>query len=89
MLLKSFAFLLLLKLFAAIISGFKNSSAQSVMIFMADDHINHNIINLCYEKFKEGYAVVCPSRFIKDGKMIGNSFLKGSKDLKPKSDVIK
>ena len=37
----------------AIISGFKNSSAQSVMIFMADDHINHNIINLCYEKFKE------------------------------------
>ena len=61
---------------AAIISGFKNSSAQSVMIFMADDHINHNIINLCYEKFKEGYAVVCPSRFIKDGKMIGSPVLK-------------
>ena len=60
----------------AIISGFRNSSAQSVMIFMADDHINHNIINLCYEKFKEGYAVVCPSRFIKDGKMIGSSVLK-------------
>ena len=61
----------------AIISGFRNSSAQSVMIFMADDHINHNIINLCYEKFKEGYAVVCPSRFIKDGKMIGSPILKG------------
>ena len=60
----------------AIISGFKNSSAQSVMIFMADDHINHNIINLCYEKFKEGYAVVCPSRFIKGGKMIGSPILK-------------
>jgi len=44
---------------------------------MADDHINHNIINLCYEKFTEGYQVVCPSRFIKGGKMTGNPFLKG------------
>ena len=40
-------------------------------------HINHNIINLCYEKFIEGYEVVCPSRFIKGGTMIGNPFLKG------------
>ena len=62
---------------AAIISGFRNSSAQAVIIFMADDHINHNVINLCYEKFKEGYEVVCPSRFIKEGKMIGNPILKG------------
>jgi len=61
----------------AIISGFRNSSAQAIMIFMADDHINHKIINLCYEKFKEGYEVVCPSRFIKEGKMIGNPMLKG------------
>ena len=44
---------------------------------MADDHINHNIINLCYEKFTEGYQVVCPSRFIRGGKMTGNPFLKG------------
>ena len=44
---------------------------------MSYDHINHNMINLCYEKFKEGYDVVCPSRFVKGGKMIGNPFLKG------------
>ena len=44
---------------------------------MADDHINHNIINLCYEKFTEGYQVVCTSRFIRGGKMTGNPFLKG------------
>ena len=43
---------------------------------MADDHINHNVINLCYEKFREGYQVICPSRFIKGGKMIGNPFFK-------------
>ena len=61
---------------AAIISGFKNSSANAVMIFMSDDHINHNIINLCYRKFEEGYEVVCPSRFIKGGKMTGNPILK-------------
>ena len=61
----------------ALISGFNNSTAEAVLIFMADDHINHSSINLCYEKFKDGYHVVCPSRFIKDGKMIGNSFLKG------------
>ena len=37
---------------------------------------NHNLINLCYEKFNEGYDMVCPSRFVKGGKMIGNPFLK-------------
>ena len=47
------------------------------MIFMSDDHINHDIINLCYQKFKEGYEVVCPSRFINKGKMIGGPFFKG------------
>ena len=61
----------------ALISGFKNSTAKAVLVFMADDHINHNIINLCYEKFTEGYQVVCPSRFIRGGKMTGNPFLKG------------
>ena len=30
---------------AAIMSGFQNSSAAALIIFMADDHINHNIIN--------------------------------------------
>ena len=44
---------------------------------MADDHTNHGMINSCYAKFKEGYHVVCPSRFIKGGKMIGNPLLKG------------
>ena len=61
----------------ALISGFKSSKAKAAIIFMADDHANHNLINLCYEKFEEGFQVVCPSRFIKGGQMIGNPFLKG------------
>jgi len=60
----------------ALISGFNKSKAEAVLIFMADDHINHELINLCYQKFKEGYQVICPSRFIKGGKMIGNPFFK-------------
>ena len=61
----------------ALVSGFKNSTAEAALVFMADDHSNHNMINLCFGKFKEGYHVVCPSRFIKGGKMIGNPLLKG------------
>ena len=34
----------------ALISGFNNAKAEAVLIFMADDHINHNVINLCYKK---------------------------------------
>jgi len=61
---------------SALISGYKRSTAKAVLFYMADDHINHNTINLCYEKFKEGHQVICPSRFVKGGKMIGNPILK-------------
>ena len=61
---------------SALISGFQHSKAKTVLFYMADDHINHNTINLCYEKFKEGYQVICPSRFMKGGKMEGNPILK-------------
>ena len=61
----------------ALKSGFNNSRSDAVLIYMADDHENHIMIDLCYKKFQEGYHVVCPSRFIKGGKMIGNPLLKG------------
>tara|TARA_Y100000590_G_C15713189_1_gene1010991 strand:- start:316 stop:1038 length:723 start_codon:yes stop_codon:yes gene_type:complete len=60
----------------ALISGFKKSTSEAVLFYMADDHINHNLINMCYKKFKEEYQLVCPSRFVKEGKMIGNPPLK-------------
>ena len=61
----------------ALKTGFNHSKSEAVLIYMADDHENHLMIDLCYKKFQEGYHVVCPSRFIKGGKMIGNPFLKG------------
>ena len=60
----------------ALVSGFKKTTSKAVLIYMADDHINHDVINLCYEKFRQGYQIICPRRFIKDGKMIGNPFMK-------------
>ena len=60
----------------ALVSGFQKSTSEAVLIYMADDHINHDVINLCYEKFKQGYQIVCPSRLVKGGQMIGNPFMK-------------
>ena len=39
-----------------------------------DDYIG--AINLCFEKFKEGYQVVCPSRFVEGGSYEGAPFIK-------------
>ena len=61
----------------ALITGFQKSEAECVLFYMADDHINHEMIDVCYEKFKQENQLVCPSRFVKGGKMIGNPFLKG------------
>ncbi len=60
----------------ALISGFKNSNGDAVLIYMADDHENFKLIDTCYKKFEEGYEIVCPSRFIEGGKMEGNPLFK-------------
>ena len=60
----------------ALISGIKNANSEAIIFYMADDHINHNVINFCYEKFLQKNQLVCPSRFIRGGKMIGNPFFK-------------
>ena len=59
----------------ALKSGFNNSRSDAVLIYMADDHENHIMIDLCYKKFQEGYHVVCPSRFIKGGTKLVSFFL--------------
>ena len=61
----------------ALISGIKKTDSDAILIYMADDHENHKLIDTCFEKFLSGYDVVCPSRFIEGGKMIGNPFFKG------------
>ena len=63
---------------SAIITGIrKSSNAEAVLIYMADDQVNSKIINNIFKKYEEGYHVVCPSRFVKDGGMEGVPFLKG------------
>ena len=60
----------------ALISGIKKTQGDAVLVYMADDHENYKLIDECYNKFIEGFDIVCPSRFIKGGKMEGNTFLK-------------
>lgn len=60
----------------ALITGIKKTDSDAVMIYMADDHENFNIVDICFEKFNEGFDLVCPSRFIKGGRMEGNPIVK-------------
>jgi dolichol-phosphate mannosyltransferase len=61
----------------ALITGIEISDADAILIYMADDHNNSKLINRIFEKYNEGYHVVCPSRFVQSGNMKGVPFLKG------------
>tara|TARA_B100001123_G_C15049583_1_gene923017 strand:+ start:128 stop:850 length:723 start_codon:yes stop_codon:yes gene_type:complete len=61
---------------SAIITGIKKTNSDAVLIYMADDNVNSEIINDIFNKYNEGYEVVCPSRFIKNGKLEGGPFFK-------------
>ena len=60
----------------ALITGIKKTNGEALMIYMADDHENFNIIDECFQKFTDGYDLVCPSRFVKGGRMEGNPMVK-------------
>ncbi len=55
----------------AAITGFNYSDSQVVISYMADDDYNVEIIDLMIDKFYQGYDVVCASRFMKGGEMVG------------------
>ena len=55
----------------AVITGFNYSNAPAVISYMADDDYNAGIIDLMVDQFNKGYDVVCASRFIPGGSMIG------------------
>ena len=61
----------------ALITGIKKTNGDAVIFYMADDTSNTKKIDKCYQIFNKNYQIVCPSRFIKGGKMEGNSFFKG------------
>lgn len=55
----------------AVTSGFRFSDAPAVIAYMADDDYNARMIDPMIEAFGQGAEVVCPSRFIPGGKMVG------------------
>lgn len=54
---------------AAILSGFKASTAPYVLVYPADDFINASLIDKMLDMAKNGADIVCPSRFMPGGYM--------------------
>ena len=48
----------------AIKTGFENIQSKATLLYPADDHKNFNLISKMFNKFNEGYDIVCASRFI-------------------------
>ena len=53
----------------AIKNGLKNSTSEAAIIYPADDFFNGELLDKMFEYKKSGYDIVCPSRFIKGGKI--------------------
>jgi dolichol-phosphate mannosyltransferase len=60
----------------AVMSGFAASRAPSVVVFPADDDFNAGILDAMVAKAEQGADIVCASRFIPGGCMVGCPWLK-------------
>jgi len=60
----------------AIMSGFAASHAPFILVYAADDDYNGGILDEMVRKAAEGADVVCASRFIPGGCMVGCPWLK-------------
>ena len=60
----------------AIKTAFEIINAEAALLYPADDHENFNLITKMYEKFKEGFDIVCASRFIQGGRYEGAPLIK-------------
>ncbi len=61
---------------AAVVTGFRASSAPAVLMYPADDDYNLGIVDAMMTKFREGCDIVAASRFIPGGCMVGCPWLK-------------
>jgi len=61
---------------SAVRAGFAASTAEAVLVYMADDDYNADIIDIMYERFRAGADVVAASRFIEGGCMVGCHWIK-------------
>ena len=60
----------------AILTGFRRSDTRACITYFADDDYNAGILDAMIEKFNQGCDLVCPSRYIPGGKIVGNPWLK-------------
>jgi len=63
-------------LHGAVMTGFKKSIADSIIMMPADDSWNARIIDQMHEMQIKGSDIVCPSRFMKHGSVEGYPSLK-------------
>lgn len=61
---------------AAVMAGFAASRAPYVVVFPADDDFNAGILDAMVAKAEQGNDIVCASRFIPGGCMVGCRWLK-------------
>ena len=64
--------------FGAVVTGFAASRAPAVLVFPADDDYNAPRLDGMVAKLKDGYDIVCASRFIPGGCMVGCPPLKAA-----------
>jgi len=62
----------------AILTGFGASRAPAVIVYMADDVNNAGLIDEMIRLFEQGNDIVCPSRFMPGGAMIGCRWYKAA-----------
>lgn len=60
----------------AVLAGFEASTAAAVLVFPADDDYNPPRLDAMMDKFREGCLIVCASRFMPGGCMVGCPWLK-------------
>ncbi len=61
---------------SAIVKGIESSTAEIILVYMADDFENIKIINRMVKIIDEGADLVIPSRFVLGGEMIGAAKIK-------------
>jgi glycosyltransferase involved in cell wall biosynthesis len=62
----------------AVLSGFAASTAPAILVFMADDDYNAGIVDRMVAEAANGCDIVCASRFIKGGSMVGCPWIKAT-----------
>ena len=62
----------------AVMAGFAASRAPFVMVYPADDDFNGGIVDTMVAKAEQGADIVCASRFMRGGCMVGCPWLKAT-----------